>query len=154
MNIRSLFFASLIALPACQDHSGPDFMLPPQTDARVWLDAHVDAHEFLDAKIYEDAHVFLDAAPPTRSCVNKNPVVSAGTENLTIAFVCGSPTDAGSVQVTLKGGTGSGAETRIVPYTLQCATGDMAFNNFMTFPATQELLATHVAGGLFDVDCT
>ena len=89
-----------------------------------------------------------------RSCTNKNPLVSHGTETLTIAFVCASPADAGAVEVTYKGGSGSSADTRQVGLTLVCGPNGMPANNFVTLTSvTVELLATHVAGTLFDVDC-
>ena len=146
MTIRSLVFVVLVA--ACQDHSGADHMIGVPVDAKIWMDAPVDAPK-----------IFLDArpdAPPTvyvRTCTNKNPVFSQGNENLTIAFVCATSADAGTVQVTLKGGSGSGAEAKVVPMTLMCGPDGMAFNNPLAFTATQQLLATHVTGGLFDVDC-
>ena len=136
---------------------------PPKVweDAKTYRDApldafqYKDAHVYEDAKIYEDAKVFEDAPPVyMRSCVNKNPVVFQGSESLTLAIVCASPADAGAVVVTLHGGSGSGAETRNVPMNLVCAPGGMPANNFLQItPVTQQLLATHVAGTLFDLDC-
>jgi hypothetical protein len=143
MNIRRISIAFLIAaVAACQDKSGADHTIgpPPGPDARVILDAPKVFH---DAPPAPDAFIPPDAPTTyTRTCTNKNPVVFQGTENLTIAFVCASSADAGAVQVTLKGGSGSGAETRVVPMTLVCAPNGMAANNFLTFAATQQLLAT------------
>ena len=55
--------------------------------------------------------------------------------------------------MTLAGGSGSGAETRILTVNLICAANGATANNFLVFPVTQTLLATHVAATLFDIDC-
>jgi hypothetical protein len=133
MVIRSLVIVVLVA--GCRDDSDAKF----HPDAEVWR----DAHEVMDARVFP------------RVCTSKKPVFFQGTENLTIAFVCATSSDNGlTVGVTVEGGSGSGAEAKVIPLTLTCAANGIAYNNPLPmFMATQPLLATNVTGGLLDVDC-
>jgi hypothetical protein len=99
-----------------------------------------------------DAFVPQDA-PLGRTCTNKDAVLFNGMETLTVAFRCQSLADAHTAYMTVAGGTGSGAEERVIQFNLDCGTYGIATNQFLTFSATQPLRATKVSESLFDVTC-
>ena len=134
--------ASTFVVVACSDDGNHFPIGDPQADAKVFKDAAVDAHAYLDAA-------------PVRSCVNSDAFLSAGAEHLTLDVVCESLADEVLNHATVAGGSGSGSATQDVVFTLTCLPNGQVAHNFpASFTTTQILLATKLTATGFVIPCT